>query len=116
MRRLRDGDPSLLLLAIQHCSTPFSVRRVSIPLLCHSVSQAGNDEKVFLLWYSHKLLPAQFRLTGKLSDGVMDKTELRTPLSQHQKRGTIERGGRRHEARSPPFGLTASQVKHAEEI
>src|SRR5215467_12748553 len=40
MRRLRDGDPSLLLLAIQHFRAPFSACRISIPLFCHSVLQA----------------------------------------------------------------------------
>src|SRR5260221_6889107 len=53
MRRLRDGDPSLLLLAIQHCKAPFSFTgRISIPLFCHSVPQASNCGKVLRSWYS----------------------------------------------------------------
>jgi hypothetical protein len=45
MHRLRDGDLSLLLLAVEHRSTPFFAHRFSIPLHCHSVPQNLHMQK-----------------------------------------------------------------------
>jgi hypothetical protein len=49
MHWLGDGDFSLLLLAVEHRSTPFSVHRFNIPLHGYSVSQNLHFQKVHRL-------------------------------------------------------------------
>src|SRR6266566_3085962 len=106
MHRLRDGDLSLLLLAVQHLSTPFFAHRFSSPMHSHSVPQTGICKKVLRLQSPLIVFhaPPHFSLQGD-KNVVCLSTLSFNHLASLPKSGYYREG-----PKSPPSPLTAGTI------